>query len=1427
MFYFPSRPLATLLPVFLCLVATGAPCSADVPVFSDSFRPTAPDHTPGSPVDGAKLERGHGRWQSTPGLFFDDGKVKGGGAEEYARFSFVPENHSRSARVYFEASVDPGSNGWSGVGFTNGEDGPLSSVGQIWMKIDDRGRVEVRGDGASNQLFKDSQQNPAYVAGMNKIRLEYNRRTNAARAWLNGIELPLGPLDMHGFVPDIHKVAFQLRDNDGGLKTKVIGDSGIGGIVTGIVGAVLGDQFSTILRLGVDQGDPLGGVLSQIGSEYWSATPSVGFGQEYATNIDLGAAVATLPFNPGDYPGYAESSVEAIINPADATWVGIGFGKSPAGALFTHGEIWALLRTTGQLQIFAKGTTHVLFNDLVVDPGVLTGGIPVKLTFNRIDGTARVDLGELNQGIPPTIVVVPQAILPLEISDGGFHAFRAGGFTATNQFAVDDFAIRVSQEIPPLDITTQPVGQTQVYGGQSEFHCAAQGGVPPYGYRWQATNLEFGLKDFDPSGSNWVDIDAETLGVSGADTPDLVIYPVSTEHRSLYRCVAVDSNVIPSEAPSNSVSLTVLEPIIADSFSTGGASGRVSGTPINGLFTEHGGAVWSANSGALLGEDFLTNGAAGADILAEIPVTQSMTSTFKVLSTSANVLVGDSDWIGVGFSTDDLVNFFVPGTGLLWARVTNNGRVVVLANGEVLFAGYILSPEDVLEPVHVRVEYNTDTDTPSVWINNAELTLNQTEALGPFGAAGINAGRLGGFDGPGMFSIDDFALTGSQEIPFPTFSPSPQSQSVGLGFDAVLNCGAIGGLPPYEFQWSRAGSVIWTDGRYIVDGDTTSSTLTVTNFDPSLEGAYLCEVLDSRYGDSEPIQAPATILTEFPDLGVMWGGIAGENVFIADAYEYGSQTDRVEYLETDRVHGYNLEVVLKSDPAPNSNVSYPLNIWGACHQPGVEPTLPYSYLGTTSVSGGPGHVWVEIKVPEQCLGGAPWAVLSLFVDVNAEEDPDGSAQFTYPDSIAYARPYIPEMNFGFDNRGSLTGWIPVIDGKELDNEGFDDLMSALIGDADPAVSFELDFKNAGELPPTDGYVADWVDPSVAANQWVDYLRFNLHPWDPCVMIDDAIPTDPSGNDYQPYMAWNTNASFEPYGGITRFRMDNLVGRRDNALFLGYRNGEPTPPTLDLNPAESGDPAIVEHAVVLGPGGPDNEDSKNYLGWANQRQYHVLVWENGLGIDYPLDSDGRAELEQPDFPDGSPTGTETWVYLGFVKDGLTTWGNSIPCSEFDFEWYFVDAIRFWGAGEIVNPETVDQRALHFATESAPGVWTPLAGVVAEGTEERVCLVAETTSTNGPPPLPDVPEIRFWKEKVDGTIVDDSTFGTERLTGSDPGITIHCPLGDDWEFDYCGEGCVHWIRGRITDHPDDPNPTNNEKTTSVDISSGCPAPTAILP
>ena len=877
---------------FLSLLAIWSPlCHADVPIFADSFRPTAPDHLPGDPVHGAKLERGHGRWTSTSGLYFDDGKVKGGGPAEYARFSFAPLNHQRSARVFIEAYLDPGSNGWSGVGFTNGDDGPLPTVGQVWMKIDDRGRIEVRADGASNLLFKDSQQNPAYVPGMNKIRIEYNRRTNTARAWLNGAELPLGDLGGGGFVPDIQAVSFQLRDDGAGLK-ELGGDPGSGGILSGMVGAFLGDEFTTVPAAqynGNHEGDPLDGVLAQVGNEYWTATSSVGFGANYATNIGLSDVIATLPFNPDDQPGFAASSIEAIVNAADADWVAFGFSQSSFGSFEQDGAVWArLMRLTGELQVYALGTTYVLFDDQVVKPSTFASGIPVKLTYNRIDGSVRVDLGELDMGIDPVEVNLPAGTYPLLVSAGGFNAHKTGGFGDPNQFALDNFAVLISEEVPVLEVTEHPVSVVTYAGGRAEFSCSAAGGVEPHTYQWQKNPLKVFIPPLEAI-PFWRDITAGSPGYSGMNTETLVVEPVTSDHDAMYRCVVEDSNSVPSGIGSAPASLTVREIITLDTFLNG--PGRTVGEPLDGQVPEIGDGPWSASEDAVFGNDHLTNSATGTAVYGELPITQLMTDTYRALILDTTIVVGEANWVGVGFSDAGLAPFW--NDGRLWAFVRSTGEVVVFAEGLSfkLFDQTILTATDLENPVHLRLEYSFDLNQAEVFVNGDKLTLDfnvdeiiidEVVYVPPIETAGFHAHRTAGFTNPGMFIVDDLAISGADETAPPTFGPTPESQSLRIGQPVTLECGAQGGVGELNFFWTRYSggeTVIESGGPFsFVTPSGNRLDLKITDYDLSLEGQYRCYVSDSRLGGMDPVYVPVTLSTTLPDLRVAFGGLAGDHI---------------------------------------------------------------------------------------------------------------------------------------------------------------------------------------------------------------------------------------------------------------------------------------------------------------------------------------------------------------------------------------------------------------------------------------------------------------------------------------------------------------------------------------------------------------------
>jgi hypothetical protein len=847
--------------VFCCLCGSWATVGlADVPIFGDSFRSSTPGHAPGSPVHGARLERGHGKWKGTSGLYFDDGRVSGGGVDEHVRFAFHPVEHQRSAVVYLEAWIDPGSNGWSGVGFTNGEHGPLPNTGQLWMKIDDRGRIEVRANGASNSLYKDSHTHPAYVEGENLIRIEYNRRLNTARAWINKTELLLGPVDKHGFVPDIQAVAFQLRDNGNNLtdgdstKRKSLGGSGIGGILAGFDDAVVGDQFNVVdpLQQGHHEGDLLNGVATQFGDETWYANADAGFGPGYATNIGLGAVKVLAPFNPDDHPGYATASTEAIINPGDADWVGIGFASNATGSLNGHGTVWAQFFATGVVKVRLFGITQTLYVDNHLDPAVFTGGLPVKLSFNRLTGAVLLEMGETTLGISPISVTVPSASLPLATVAAGFQAKRDVGFTAANQCAIDDFAVNLADELPPLEITENPVSLERDYGGNATFQCQAGGGVTPYSYRWQHAIPQVMLKNgigIDPAA--FEDIPLGTPGMTGIESSTLEVYPITTGHQGYYRCVVTDSNSVPSEAASASAYLNVFEPLITDAFTTGGTTGRVSGVGIDGLYTETGNTVWAATSGAVLGDGILTNQVAPVHVIAEVPVTTSMLATYQLMTVSANLLLDQADWIGIGFSDDTLQSMVTPGTAPCWAQLFSDGGVKVRVNDTIVFSQNVLDATEMLSPVHVRVDYDFASDTPAVFVNGTELALSASLPIGTIAAATVNAREGVGFANANMFAIDDFAVTGSESVPLPRFDVHPVSRMALLGEEVTFNVDVSGGVPPYTLEWSHGGEVVTSGGPYTVvtAADGSSSSLTIASVEPSVEGYYEYTVLDSRYGD--------------------------------------------------------------------------------------------------------------------------------------------------------------------------------------------------------------------------------------------------------------------------------------------------------------------------------------------------------------------------------------------------------------------------------------------------------------------------------------------------------------------------------------------------------------------------------------------------
>jgi hypothetical protein len=916
----------------------------------------------------------------------------------------------------------------------------------------------------------------------------------------------------------------------------------------------------------------------------------------------------------------------------------------------------------------------------------------------------------------------------------------------------------------------------------------------------------------------------------------------------MYRCVATDANSVPSEAPSNTVYLTVLEPIITDAFTTGAVTGRVDGTDLDGQATEYGDATWIANSGAIFGEHHLTNRITGNNILAEVPISTTISETYDVLSVSANLLMGEADWIGVGFSDSGLASFATAGTSPLRAQVFADGRVKVKANDLSIFNQVILDPSDLAVPIHVRVDYNSAESVPRVWINNSELSLSPSAPLGVLETAGINAKKGGGFTDYNMIKIDDFALSGSEEVPYPTFEQGPASQWARLGFDVDLHCEVSGGVAPYAFQWSRAGEVITTGEDFTVTTGSTLSSLTLHNYDLSLEGQYMCEVLDSRHGGGAPLQAMATIYSLLPDFKILWGGVAGSTYHVAEVFDLNNvrQNEVITSPESDPdQYVYELDVAIIGAEDIATSLSFPMTVWGKCHLPGHEfiPTSTVSELATVNFSGGAGgHVRIPFSIPDDCIVDGNWGLLSLIVDINAQQDPQDP--FQYPESIWEGVPVLAEPHFSSDNRGILQSWIPVSKPVGPPPSGPDDdnfRVAVSTGD-----SYIFKFDNGSTPPQQDSYPTNWTYAEVQSTPYIDALRFHLDLWQPCLYINRAIP-----GDYQPYMAWNTTlGNYTTTGAMIRYRKKNSFGAEDT-IWFGETEGRPPTPVVTL-PQVDGQDAEVTDVPVFGPSG--NKDSSNLMSWANRNQWHVLTW---AGASFPFEDDnvlddGVASIVTPQFPGGEPTGGDgPSYYIGFRKDGDISWvPEGYPCSLSKIEEHFIDSVRIWGSGGGGGGSggSMNYMAgkIHYQNPSNPNDYPELPSPVGSEVEFRLCheIGIFYDDPLPPPSPPEFTSLQFGTVCVD----DDDMFEENEISWDGAPIetiaitsstseSMHCLPEDslvsfeDLSYQVCpnpSESMKHLIRGCLDD-PDEPEGQQGDNCLDFLLVAldACPIPFVTLP
>ena len=266
-------------------------------------------------------------------------------------------------------------------------------------------------------------------------------------------------------------------------------------------------------------------------------------------------------------------------------------------------------------------------------------------------------------------------------------------------------------------------------------------------------------------------------------------------------------------------------------------------------------------------------------VYGELPITQIMTDTYRTLILDTTIVVGETPWMGIGFSDPGLTTFI--SNGRLWVLVKANGAVVVYADGTSfkLFEQTILTAADLENPVHVSLEYNSEQNQAKVFVNGDQLALdfnideiinNGAPYVPPIETAGFHARRNAGFTDPGMLIVDDLVISGAQETEPPTFWPIPASQSSRIGQTVTLECGAQGGVGELNFFWTRYSggeTVIEPGGPFsYVTPSGNRLDLKITDYDLSLEGQYRCYVSDSRLGGMDPVSVSATLSTTLPDL---------------------------------------------------------------------------------------------------------------------------------------------------------------------------------------------------------------------------------------------------------------------------------------------------------------------------------------------------------------------------------------------------------------------------------------------------------------------------------------------------------------------------------------------------------------------------------
>jgi hypothetical protein len=803
----------------------------------DTFTFSGSDRQSGLPLNGVLAEVG-AAWEATGNVVFDPDQhatADASGTYAAAGIAVNPGQNNVHRRLVLEAKVDPSQSDYIALGFNSSPTANAWDDRQLQLTLRSNGKVIFR---AQDVVIHQSDPHPAFITGgLNQLNLEYDRISNTARAWLNGIELdPNFETWPDGFVPTIDYVGFHAYPS--------------GAYVTGQL------DVDDLILMGVEEIPELVAESSQ------SRDVTDGMSTELICSASGGIAPYSYQWQWGATP-------ESVADLTD--------GGMISGATSYRLQIWEM---SEQLAGYyrCRATDSNLPTGSQTSSGTTLVELRSPLIAERFINSDLRPVGDPLGGlISETGAAQWQAtstLLGFSAAAGGTNddaiasvGFDAAGHTDYARYLVEAWVnpsqsgsgfiavgFKSSALVPmwqqrQLVISLQPSGRVFVWAQDTDIYSNINP-HPAFKPEWNHVELEYDrLGNTARAWLNGVELSLNSF--PAGFTPDI---QYAGFHGNRVGGYPNNELIVDSFAAS-----LVGKIIGHDTFTLNGTD-RTEGALLNGLPAEIGNRAWQATQTELDVDaaDGNATGSSGAtSAIASIPVTSADYSSWR--------RVRIETMIDPTSSANAIVGFKGSATGAMWsdrqlqANLLSNGKLVVRAADFVLHQ--VIHPAFISGENHLAIEYNRVTNTARIWLNRTEVDLDMTEwrldgFVPSLDYAGFHGYVSTGYQ-PGELVVDDFLVTVDGRIDPLSIAEHPKARVKEDGEIAELSCVPDGGVPEYQYQWQREES-----GSYVPIGlsdpgfsGVDTSALQITT-GAATAGWYRCHVTDSNGGsvDSNPAQ---------------------------------------------------------------------------------------------------------------------------------------------------------------------------------------------------------------------------------------------------------------------------------------------------------------------------------------------------------------------------------------------------------------------------------------------------------------------------------------------------------------------------------------------------------------------------------------------